>query len=69
MLGTWLVFKYILNVRLVFRYILMYLKTSHVPSMYPLGHNAGTLQEHLSTTVQMLLAITLQAHVEVTFQM
>ena len=47
----------------------MHLKTSHVPSMYPPVHNAGTLQEHLSTTIQLLLAITLQAHVEVTFQM
>ena len=47
----------------------MYLKMSHVPSMYPPVHNAGTLKEHLSTTIQLLLAITLQAHVEVTFQM
>ena len=39
--------------------------TQHVSPV----HNAGTLQEHLSTTIQLLLAITLQAHVDVTFQM
>ena len=47
----------------------MYLKTSHVPSMHPPVHNAGTLQEHLSATIQLLLTITLQAHVEVAFEM
>ena len=36
---------------------------THVTSMYGPLHNAGTLQEHLSTTIQLLLAITLQAHV------
>ena len=47
----------------------VHVKMIHVPSMYRSLHNAGTLQEHLSTTIQLLLAITLQAHVDVTFQM
>ena len=47
----------------------MYLKMSHVPSMYSPVHNAGTLQEYLPNTIQLLLTITFQAHVEVTFVM
>ena len=38
-------------------------------AMYTPVHNASTLQEHLLATIQLLLAITLQAHAEVTFQM
>ena len=61
---------YILNVGLIFSYILNVPQNeSSIPDVPSPVHNAGTLQEHLSTTIQLLLAITLQAHVDVTFQM